>query len=159
MGKTVYDFPLKDIRGNEFSLAQFKGKKILLVNVASACGYTPQYKQLQELHENFKNKLAVIGLPCNDFGEQEPGSEKEIEQFCEINFGVTFPLTSKIQILGSNRHPLYEFLMTKELNGYRDSDVKWNFQKYLIDENGNLIKIFSTLVEPISEEILKFIEN
>jgi glutathione peroxidase len=158
MSKTVYDFPLKDIKGNDFSLSKFKGKKILLVNTASACGYTPQYSQLEELYQNFKEKLEVVGLPCNDFGGQEPGSENEIEQFCDINFKTTFPLTSKIQILGSNPHPLYEFLMKKELNGYRDSEVKWNFQKYLIDENGNLIKIFSTLVEPLSEDIINLIE-
>ncbi len=158
MSKTVYDYPLKDIKGNDFNLSKFKGKKILLVNTASVCGFTPQYAQLEELHKNFKDKLEVIGLPCNDFGEQEPGTEKEIEQFCEVNFKVSFPLTSKVKILGSNPHPLYEFLMKKELNGYRDSEVKWNFQKYLIDENGNLIKIFSSAVDPLSEDILKLIE-
>jgi glutathione peroxidase len=159
MSKTVYDYPLKDIKGNDLDLSKFKGKKLLLVNTASACGFTPQYSQLEELHKNFNEKLEVIGLPCNDFGEQEPGSEKEIEQFCELNFKVSFPLTSKVQILGNNPHPLYEFLMKKELNGYRDSEVKWNFQKYLIDENGNLIKIFSPALDPLSEDILKMIEN
>ena len=158
MSKTAYDYPLKDIKGNDFSLSKFKGKKILLVYTASACGFTPQYAQLEELHKNFKNKVEIIGLPCNDFGEQEPGTEKEIEQFCEVNFKVSFPLTSKVNILGSNPHPLYEFLMKKELNGYRDSEVKWNFQKYLIDENGNLIKIFSPALDPLSEDILKLIE-
>ena len=158
MSKTAYDYPLKDIKGNDFSLSKFKGKKILLVNTASACGFTPQYAQLEELHKNFKDKLEVIGLPCNDFGEQEPGTEKEIEHFCELNFKVSFPLTSKVNIFGSNPHPLYEFLMKKELNGYRDSEVKWNFQKYLIDENGNLIKIFSSAVDPLSEDILKLVE-
>lgn len=157
MNKTAYDYPLKDIKGNDLGLSKFKGKKILLVNTASVCGLTPQYKQLQELYENYKEKLEVIGLPCNDFGGQEPGSEKEIEQFCETNFKVSFPMTSKVQILGSNPHPLYEFLMKKELNGYRDSEVKWNFQKYLIDENGNLIKVFSPILEPLSEEILNMI--
>lgn len=158
MTKTVYDYPLKDIKGNELLLSKFKGKKILLVNTASACGLTPQYKQLEELNQTFKDKLQVVGLPCNDFGEQEPGTPQEIEQFCEVNFGVTFPLTEKVKILGANPHPLYEFLMKKELNGYRDTEVKWNFQKYLIDENGNLIKIFAAPLEPLSEEILKLIE-
>lgn len=158
MSKTVYDYPLKDIKGNDLLLSKFKGKKILLVNTASACGFTPQYKQLEELHQNFKDKLEVIGLPCNDFGEQEPGTATEIEQFCEVNYGVTFPITEKVKILCSNPHPLYEFLMKKDLNGYRDSEVKWNFQKYLIDENGNLIKIFPSPVDPLSEEILKLIE-
>jgi glutathione peroxidase len=159
MSKTVYDYPLKDIKGNDFNLSKFKGKKILLVNTASACGFTPQYAQLEELHQNLNDKLEVIGLPCNDFGGQEPGNEQQIEQFCEINFKVSFPLTEKVQILGSNPHPLYEFLMKKELNGYRDSEVKWNFQKYLIDESGNLIKIFSPALDPLAEEILKMIEN
>src|SRR3954463_434983 len=98
MSKTVYDYPLKDIKGNDFNLSKFKGKKILLVNTASACGYTPQYKQMEELYENFKDKVEVIGLPCNDFGAQEPGSADEIEQFCAVNFGVTFPLTEKVTI-------------------------------------------------------------
>ena len=157
MSKTVYDFPLKDIKGNDFNLSKFKGKKILLVNTASACGFTPQYAQLEELHQNLRDKLEVIGLPCNDFGAQEPGSEQQIEQFCDVNFKITFPLTSKVQILGDHPHPLYEFLMKKELNGYRDSEVKWNFQKYLIDENGNLIKIFSPALDPLAEEILNLI--
>ena len=159
MSKTVYDYPLKDIKGNDLNLSKFKGKKILLVNTASACGFTPQYKQLEELYENYKEKVEVIGLPCNDFGEQEPGTAQEIEQFCEVNFGVTFPLTEKVKILGDNPHPLYEFLMKKELNGYRDSEVKWNFQKYLIDENGGLIKIFGAPVDPLSEDVLNLIEN
>lgn len=159
MSKTVYDYLLKDIKGNVLDLSKFKGKKILLVNTASACGFTPQYAQLEELYENFTNKVEVIGLPCNDFGAQEPGTEKEIEQFCELNFKVSFPLTAKVKILGNHPHPLYEFLMKKELNGYRDSEVKWNFQKYLIDETGNLIKIFSSAVDPLSEDIITLIEK
>ena len=158
MPQTVYDFKLKNLDGSDLDLAQYRGKKILLVNTASACGFTPQYKQLEELSQQFKEKLVVIGLPCNDFGGQEPGTHEEIGEFCEINFGVTFPLTEKVNILGNNPHPLYNFLMKKELNGYRDSDVKWNFQKYLIDENGNLIKIFSPALDPLSEDILKLIE-
>jgi glutathione peroxidase len=159
MSKTVYDYPLKDIKGNDFNLSRYKGKKILLVNTASACGFTPQYAQLEELHQSMKDKLEVVGLPCNDFGGQEPGTEQEIEQFCDLNFKVSFPLTAKVQILGDNPHPLYEFLMKKELNGYRDSEVKWNFQKYLIDENGHLIKIFSPALDPLAEEILSRIES
>ncbi len=159
MSKTVYDYPLKDIKGNVLDLSKFKGKKILLVNTASVCGFTPQYKQLEELYKGFKDKLVVIGLPCNDFGEQEPGTPEEIEQFCEINFGVTFPMAEKVTILGGNPHPLYKFLMEKELNGYRDSEVKWNFQKYLINENGNVIKIFGAPVDPLSEEVISLIET
>lgn len=158
MSKSAYIFSLTDIKGNEFFLEKFRGKKILLVNTASACGLTPQYKQLQELYENYNGKLEVIGLPCNDFGAQEPGSENEIADFCETNFNVTFPLTSKVKILGSNPHPLYNFLTRKELNGHSDSEVKWNFQKYLIDENGHLVNVFSPMVEPLSEEILSAIQ-
>jgi len=153
MSKTVYDYKLKSLQGNDLDLSQFKGKKILLVNTASACGLTPQYKQLEELHENFKDKVAIVGLPCNDFGGQEPGTEKEVEQFCETNYGIQFPMTSKVTIL-KNPDPIYQFLTQKELNGLQDSEVKWNFQKYLCDENGNLEKVFSPLVEPLSEEML-----
>lgn len=159
MNKTVYDFPLKDLKGNNLDLAKFKGKKILLVNTASACGLTPQYKQLEELYENFKDKVEVVGLPCNDFGAQEPGTPEEIGQFCETNFGVTFPLTEKVQILGDNPHPLYAYLTKKELNGHSDSEVKWNFQKYLIDENGFLQQVIHPQTEPLSEEVLSLIEN
>jgi glutathione peroxidase len=159
MSKTAYDYKLKDIKGNDFDLSVFKGKKILLVNTASVCGFTPQYKQMEELHENFKDKLVVVGLPCNDFGSQEPGTENEIAQFCTINFGVKFPLTSKIHTKGTEQHPLYEFLTKKELNGYADSEVMWNFQKYLIDENGNLVAGFMPNIEPLSDEILGAIEK
>jgi len=159
MSKTVYEYPINDIRGNILDLSKFKGKKILLVNTASACGLTPQYEQLEELYKNYKEKVEVIGLPCNDFGAQEPGTAEEITKFCEVNFGVTFPLTEKVKIIGSNPHPLYEFLTKKELNGYADSEVKWNFQKYLIDENGNLISVVHPQVEPFSEEVLSLIEK
>ena len=158
MSKTVYDYKLKNIKGNDLDLSAYKGKKILLVNTASACGLTPQYKQLEELYENLKAKVEVIGLPCNDFAGQEPGTEKEIEQFCETNFNVTFPLTAKVKIKGDT-DPIYQFLTKKELNGYADSEVVWNFQKYLIDENGNLIGVFHPQVDPVSEEILNAIEK
>lgn len=159
MSNTVYDFPLKTIKGEPFNLGQYKGKKLLLVNTASQCGLTPQYKQLQELQEHFKDKLVIVGLPCNDFGEQEPDPEDKVAQFCEVNYGVTFPLTSKVNILGPNPHPLYNFLMKKDLNGYRDSEVKWNFQKYLINEEGSLVKVFAAPTEPLSEEVIKEIEK
>jgi glutathione peroxidase len=159
MSKTVYDYPLKTIKGADFDLSAFKGKKILLVNTASACGLTPQYRQLEELYENYKDKLEVIGLPCNDFAGQEPGTEPEIEKFCELNFGVTFPLTAKVKIKGDEVTPIYRFLTQKDLNGYADSEVQWNFQKYLIDENGKLIGVFAPPVEPLSDDILKAIES
>lgn len=157
MDNSVYTIPLNDIHGKPMALENFRGKKILLVNTASECGLTPHYAQLQELYENFKEKLVVVGLPCNDFGGQEPGTKEQIINFCETNYKVTFPLTEKVKILGDNIHPLYAFLTKKEMNGYADSEVKWNFQKYLIDENGKLIKVFSPVTEPLSEEILNTI--
>lgn len=154
MQKTVYDFKLAGIAGSDINLADYKGKKILLVNTASACGLTPQYAQLQELHQLHHAQLQIIGLPCNDFGAQEPGTESEVKQFCETSFGVTFPLSAKVKVLGEDAHPLYKFLTQRELNGLEDSEVKWNFQKYLIDENGNLQKVFSPMVSPLDEQIL-----
>jgi glutathione peroxidase len=159
MANTVYNYKLKSIKGEDFDLAAFKGKKILLVNTASACGLTPQYKQLEELYKNFKDKVEVVGLPCNDFAGQEPGTEKDVQQFCETNFAVTFPLTSKVKIKGDEVHPLYQFLTKKELNSLSDSEVMWNFQKYLIDETGNLAAVFAPPVDPLSEEVIKAIEQ
>ncbi|HLP50723.1 MAG TPA: glutathione peroxidase [Chitinophagales bacterium] len=159
MSQTVYNYSINDIKGNPIDLAQYKSKKLLLVNTASACGLTPQYKQLEELHQHFNHKVQIIGLPCNDFGEQEPGTPQEIEKFCEVNYGVTFPLTEKIKVLGADAHPLYKYLTSKELNGHSDSEVKWNFQKYLVDETGHLVQVFSPMAEPLSEEILKEIER
>ena len=159
MSHTVYDYHLKDIKGQPLDLSAYRGKKILLVNTASACGLTPQYKQLEELHENFKDKLQIIGLPCNDFAGQEPGTEQEIAQFCEVNYGVTFPLTSKVKIKGDHPDAIYQFLTKKELYGFADSVVEWNFQKYLVDGNGKLIAVFAPPVDPLSDEILKAIES
>jgi len=159
MSNTVYNYKLKNIKGEELDLSAFKGKKILLVNTASACGLTPQYKQLEELNDTFKDKLQIIGLPCNDFAGQEPGTEQEIAQFCEVNYGVTFPLTSKVKIKGDQPAPIYRFLTQRELNGYAGSEVVWNFQKYLIDESGHLTGIFAPPVDPLSDEIIKAIEQ
>lgn len=159
MGNLLYSYKINSLSGQPFDFGQFAGKKILLVNTASECGLTPQYAQLQELYENFGDKLEVIGLPCNDFGNQEPGGVKEIATFCETKFNVTFPLTEKVKILGDDPHPVYRFLTQKELNGYADSEVKWNFQKYLISEKGELIGVFSPMVEPLSEEVLAAIEK
>jgi glutathione peroxidase len=123
------------------------------VNVASECGYTPQYKNLQTLHEKYGEKLAVIGFPANNFGAQEPGSSEEIKTFCQKNYGVTFQMMEKISVKGADMHPLYKWLSTKELNGTCDDAPKWNFGKYLVDENGNVIKFFGSKVDPLSEEI------
>jgi len=155
--KSVYEYKFKSIDGKEMSLAQFKGKKILVVNTASECGYTRQYKDLEALHKKYGSKLVVIGFPCNDFGGQEPGSEKEIAEFCEKNYGVSFPMTEKVVIKGDKRHPLYQWLMSKSLNGVKDADVRWNFTKFLIDEKGNLLEVFPSSVNPLDEKIVSLL--
>lgn len=149
----VYKYSLEGIDGKAINLADFKGKKILFVNVASECGYTPQYKELEELHQKYGSRLVIIGLPCNQFGEQEPGTEAEIAAFCSKNYGVTFLLTKKVEVKGDHQHPVYKWLTHKELNGKLDSEVKWNFQKYLVDENGRLIDVFYSLTSPMSNKI------
>jgi glutathione peroxidase len=151
--KDVYSIKFKSIDGQEMSLAQFKGKKILIVNTASECGYTPQYKQLEALHKQYGNKLVVIGFPCNDFGGQEPGTAEEIESFCQKNYGVSFPLAEKVVIKGKDRHPLYQWLMSKSMNGVKDAEVRWNFTKFLLDESGNLMEVFPSSVTPLDEKI------
>jgi len=151
--KSIYDIELTSLSGEQINLSDFKGKKILFVNVASKCGYTSQYKYLQELSEKYGEKVEVIGLPCNQFGNQEPGSKSEIKEFCTKNYGVTFLMTEKIDVKGANQHDLYKWLTTKSMNQAFDSSVKWNFQKYLIDENGQLLKKFSSGVNPMSNEI------
>ncbi|APQ18613.1 glutathione peroxidase [Maribacter hydrothermalis] len=153
--KSIYDIAIKSLTGQPISLNDFKGKKILFVNVASECGFTNQYKELQKLSDMYADKLVVIGVPCNQFGKQEPGSSSQIQEFCELNFGITFLLTEKIAVKGSKQHPLYQWLTTKELNGKKNSSVKWNFQKYLVDEQGNLIDYYYSITKPISSKITK----
>jgi glutathione peroxidase len=150
--QSIHSYKTTSIEGKELNLSAFKGRKMLIVNVASACGYTPQYAQLQELHEHFSDKIAVIGFPCNDFGAQESGSETEIKEFCTVRFGVTFPLSAKIGIK-NNTHPIYQFLTQKALNGVSDNEVRWNFQKYLLNENGELMHVFPSSVSPLDEAI------
>lgn len=150
----LFEIDIHTLKGEKFDFSTLKGKKILLVNTASACGLTPQYRQLQELHEKFGQQIAVIGVPCNDFAGQEPGTPEEIESFCDLNYKVSFPLLEKVKIKGEQVHPLYQFLTQKELNGKEDSEVTWNFQKYILDENGNLIKVVSPVTEVFSEEVL-----
>jgi len=154
---SIYDYSFVDIEGNEVSLSDFKGKKLLIVNVASKCGYTPQYAELQELHEKHGDKVAIIGFPCDQFGGQEPGSEEDIQSFCQKNYGVEFLMTSKIEVKGSDQHPIYTWLTSKEANGVEDSKVMWNFQKYLIDENGNYVEHFKSGVSPMDEEIVSLL--
>lgn len=147
-------FVLNTIDGKPFNLGAFEGKKLLLVNTASECGYTSQYEALQQLSEKFKEELVVVGLPCNQFGNQEPGTPEAIQTFCQTKFGVTFPLTEKINVKGKEQHPLYSWLTNKRLNGLKDSEVRWNFQKYLIDEKGHLIQVYSSSTDPLSEVIV-----
>ena len=157
--KSIYDIAINDIGGNSIDLNEFKGKHILFVNVASECGFTPQYEGLEELHQQFKEGLVVIGLPCNQFGGQEPGAEKEIQQFCTKNFGVTFLLTEKIKVKGDEKHPLYNWLTDKKINGQSSSSVKWNFQKYIVDEKGEFVNYFYSTTKPLSPKITSIVKQ
>lgn len=150
---SLYDISINSIEGKEIDFNMYKGKKILFVNVASECGFTGQYKELQELYEKYKDKLVVIGLPCNQFGGQEPGTASQIQTFCEKNYGVEFLISEKIDVKGNGQHPLYAWLTKKELNGKKSSSVKWNFQKYLVDENGQLIDYYFSITNPMSSKI------
>ena len=156
---TVYDFSITGIDGKEINLNTFNGKKIIFVNVASKCGFTSQYEGLQKLYEQNRENLVIIGLPCNQFMHQEPGTSEEIQAFCTKNYGVTFPITEKVNVKGDKIHSLYSWLTRKELNGVEDSKVKWNFQKYLIDEEGKLVQVFGSKVEPLSQEIIDAINS
>ncbi|MDB5262230.1 MAG: glutathione peroxidase [Adhaeribacter sp.] len=151
---SIYDFEFKTLDGVLFPLNEFKGRKMLIVNVASECGYTPQYKELQALYDKYGSKVVVLGFPANDFGGQEPGTNEEIATFCERNYGVQFPIFQKIEVTGPNAHPLYKWLSDKSLNGVTDEAPTWNFCKYLIDENGQVIKFFPSKVAPLSADII-----
>ena len=153
--QSIYDIEINSLDNKAISLSEYKGKKILFVNVASKCGFTKQYKDLETLSNTYLDKLVVIGLPCNQFGGQEPGQANDIQAFCELNYGVTFLLTEKIKAKGSDLHPLYKWLTSKELNKKKESSVKWNFQKYLIDENGQFIDYFYSTTGPLSKRITR----
>lgn len=158
--KSFYDFTVKDIEGNDFELSSLKGKKVMVVNTASKCGLTPQYEKLQWLYEKYGgNDFVIIGFPANNFLNQEPGSDEEIATFCEVNYGVTFPMMSKISVKGDDIHPLYQWLTQKSKNGRMDSKVAWNFQKYLIDEEGNLDDVIEPKVKPDDERIVNWIRE
>jgi glutathione peroxidase len=151
--KSFYDFKMKSLDGEWIDFSKYKGKKVLIVNTASECGYTPQYEKLQKLHEQYGGKVVVLGFPANNFGAQEPGSNTDIKQFCSKNYGVTFQMFEKISVSGEDMHPLYKWLSTKSENGWNDQAPKWNFNKYLINENGELIKYYPSNVDPLSTEI------
>ena len=160
MDQTIYQFKVKDIEGNSFDFENLRGKKIMIVNTASKCGLTGQYKGLQKLYDRYKHSgFVIVGFPANDFLWQEPGSNKEIAAFCEKNYGVTFPMMSKIKVKGSEMHPLYQFLTQVRKNGQKSSTVSWNFQKYLIGIDGQLSKIISPRTVPMSEEVINWIEE
>jgi glutathione peroxidase len=155
MSVSIHNFSIQAIDGSKLNFADFKNKKILLVNVASFCGLTPQYRQLQEIYTQHTDKVVVVGVPANNFANQEPNSETEIQQFCSLKYEVTFPLTHKISVKGDEQHEFYQFVTQKAKNGVLDSEVTWNFQKYVFDENGFLTHTFSPRTEPAEEEILK----
>jgi glutathione peroxidase len=153
-----YDFKVKTLEGQPFDFASLKGKKVMIVNTASKCGNTPQYKDLEELYEKYgKDNFVIIGFPANNFAGQEPGTNAEIREFCTQTYGVTFPMMEKISVKGSDMHPVYQWLTSKAKNGVRDSEVKWNFQKYLIDEKGNLVDVIDPKEKPGSEKVGLFL--
>ncbi|WP_396161339.1 glutathione peroxidase [Flavobacterium sp.] len=158
--ETIYQFNVQDLSGNAFDFTTLKGKKIMIVNTASECGLTPQYEQLQAVYEKYKEQnFVIVGFPANNFGSQEPGSNAQIATFCQKNYGVTFPMMAKISVEGSDQHPLYQFLTQKAKNGLEDSEVQWNFQKYLINESGELEKVVAPRTLPTDAEIINWIEG
>lgn len=152
--QSIYGFKVEGLEGGTIDFAAYKGKKILIVNTASACGFTPQYKELQALYEKYKEKLVIVGFPANNFGGQESGSNTEIKSFCEKNYGVSFPMAAKISVKGDDMAPIYKWLTSKVANGVLDAEIRWNFNKFLIDENGKMLAYFPSKVTPLSEEIL-----
>ncbi len=155
---SIHQFKVKSIEGGVIDFSKFKGKKILVVNTASKCGYTPQYEALEKVYETYKDKLVIVGFPANNFGEQEPGSDGEIQEFCKARFGVKFPLASKISVKGDDTAPIYKWLTSKTENGVLDATILWNFNKFLLDEEGKMIAYFPSKVKPDSEEILKYLK-
>ncbi|MBP6430614.1 MAG: glutathione peroxidase [Ferruginibacter sp.] len=151
--KGIYAFKVAGLEGGKINFAKYKGKKILIVNTASKCGYTPQYKDLEALYQKYKDKLVIVGFPANNFGGQEPGTNTEIKEFCTKTYSVTFPMAAKVSVKGDDMAPIYKWLCSKELNGVLDAEIKWNFGKFLLDENGNMIAYFPSKVTPMSEEI------
>jgi glutathione peroxidase len=156
---SIYGFKVTGLDGKQIDLSKYKGKKILIVNTASKCGHTPQYAGLEMLSKKYSGKLVIVGFPANNFGAQEPGSNEEIATFCQKNYSVTFPMAAKISVKGDDMAPIYQWLTQKKYNKYKDSEVKWNFQKYLIDENGALVAVFDPATEPDSREIASAIEK
>ena len=158
--ETIYSYKVKDLSGNEFDFASLKGKKILIVNTASKCGLTPQYKDLEAIYEKYKsNNFVIVGFPANNFAAQEPGTNKEISEFCQKNYGVTFPMMEKVSVKGVDMCAVYKFLTQKSKNGLQDSEVEWNFQKYLINDKGELEKVILPQVLPTDAAVVDWITN
>jgi glutathione peroxidase len=159
MKKNVYEYSVKDMSGQEISLSQYKGKVLLIVNVASKCGFTPQYKGLEDLFEEYKGQVVVLGFPCNQFGQQEPGNAEEIKNFCSLTYDVKFPLFDKIEVNGKNAHPLYEFLKESKPGLLGTEAIKWNFTKFLVDKNGEVVKRYAPndTPEKIKKEIAQYL--
>ena len=156
--ESIYDIKINDINGNQIDLKSFEDKYILFVNVASKCGFTKQYSDLEVLYKKYKKDLVVIGLPCNQFGGQEPGTAEDIKSFCSNTYGVTFIITEKIEVKGNKMHPIYNWLTNKEVNGNLNSSVKWNFQKYIVGRDGGLLNYFYSTTSPLSSEITALIK-
>ncbi|MFD2529189.1 MULTISPECIES: glutathione peroxidase [Polaribacter] len=154
----IYKININSLQNKAIDLSEYKNKFILFVNVASKCGFTSQYKELEELYNTYKENLIIIGSPCNQFGAQEPGTSEDIEAFCKVNFGVTFLMTEKIDVKGTKQHPLYTWLTDKSLNGTKSSSVKWNFQKYLVSPEGKLIDYYFSITKPLSTKITKHLK-
>ena len=155
----IYNIEMNSLQNKPIQLPDFRGKYILFVNVASKCGFTHQYKGLEELYQTYKDNLVVIGVPCNQFGKQEPGNSDEIQEFCQVNYGVSFLITEKVDVKGQNQHPLYTWLTSKDLNGKKSSSVKWNFQKYLVSPEGKLIDYYFSITKPLSSKITKHLKS
>ena len=151
--KSIYDFKVEALDGSTIDFSKYKGKKILIVNTASKCGYTPQYEGLEALYKKYQDKLVIVGFPANNFGGQEPGTSKEIGEFCKKNYGVTFPMAAKVSVKGDDKAPIFKWLTSKSENGVLDAEIGWNFGKFLLDENGHLLSYFPSKVTPMSEEI------
>ena len=151
----IYDIKINSLQNKAIDLTEYKNKFILFVNVASKCGFTSQYKELEQLNNQYKDNLVVIGVPCNQFGQQEPGNASEIQEFCEVNYGVSFLITEKVDVKGINQHPLYTWLTSREFNNKKSSTIKWNFQKYLVSPEGKLIDYYFSITKPLSSKITK----
>ena len=155
---TIYDFKVPGLTGGTVDFSKYKGKKILIVNTASKCGNTPQYSDLEKLYETYKDKLVIVGFPANNFGAQEPGSNEEIGEFCKKNYGVSFPMAEKVSVKGDDIHPLFKYLVDESKKLGQEDPIKWNFTKFLLDENGKLIAVINNKVNPMSDEITKYLK-